>query len=375
MNGVNNTFNVVFDIDNTLVCTSVRCCKKIEVARFFNEKGTIFKAAEKTHYIFPGVIELTKLLSQIPNVRMSLFSSCRDSLRNKEVAKKIFGGKKSDVLVLSGENLTIYADPYKCKSKDLKKVLGKGDKLENAVLIDDDKTYIHEGQTQNSLICTPVDGQKFYSLLHNFSRIDKDKYLDDQGLKKIDIEFIQDESPSESQKKEVEKEECILLIETQEGFELGYLGESYRYVQTKLSQEESRLIGKDLNNIKRWKISDKIKKYIYSLVKRHGGITSTFPFKANQIYYIAGLLFKAIEAAFQKNISISEKLSQLQIKRRNEKNRELYLYGLSKLQEINPKLTFHTPKKIGELVSRPMDGEEESRLRAFIENEGEGGLF
>ena len=48
------TINVVLDIHDVLACTEVR---NIEQASFFKNKGAIITAV-KTHYVFPGVIEL-----------------------------------------------------------------------------------------------------------------------------------------------------------------------------------------------------------------------------------------------------------------------------------------------------------------------------
>jgi len=78
------SINLVFDIDGVLACNAIGSTK---IAAFFLKKGAIITAL-KTHYVFPGVIELMQLLFQTENIKVSFFSS-GDRQRNEIFVKQL----------------------------------------------------------------------------------------------------------------------------------------------------------------------------------------------------------------------------------------------------------------------------------------------
>lgn len=175
--------NIVFDIDGVLAFHSTRLSEKITA--IFEKYGLVVSAAEHTHYVSPGAVELMKLLFSLPYVRVSFFSSGA-KVRNDEFVEKLlshalgvdaYREMKDDVTVLSKEDMTYYGNNedsrqlgklcnrlYGNYKKDISKVLRPGDSLHEAILIDDDWSYIALGQHKNLLVCPESSDHYYYNL-------------------------------------------------------------------------------------------------------------------------------------------------------------------------------------------------------------------
>jgi hypothetical protein len=123
----------------------------------------------------------------MPYVRVSFFSSGA-KLRNDEFVEKLltlslgfdrYLAVKNDVLVLSKEDMVYYGNSQQsenitklCSSlrgnykKDLSSVLAlhPEDSMNDAILIDDDPSYVCLGQHKNILVCPEVGEQHYYRL-------------------------------------------------------------------------------------------------------------------------------------------------------------------------------------------------------------------
>lgn len=390
--------NIVLDIDGVLACTSV---KNIQQAKFFKNKGAILPAI-KTHYIFPGVVEFVKLLFQTENLKISFFSSGQkkrniifvDQLLKFALPELRYQEIKSKVCVLSREDLIesgreegekhykLYDLCPGIKQKDISKALGESDPPENAVLIDDNYSYVACGQAKNILFVPESENKNFEKLSS------KSDFYEIDGYRVLRCVLAAEES-SHLEKRAVEEGKQILLLKTKEGFEVGFLNKSKKYQQMVISQEEHEDLLLKLNEIhqnNRKKsvsiVKDKeLIKHIGELVASFEGKARKICRQANRIYYITGLLFTALKVAESENISISESLFQMQFKLkkgmetyqhdfwRSCKIDDFYLIGLEKLKEVNPNLQLTTPHNYSECVKFPISEEEQFMLEEAIKNQ------
>ena len=179
--------DIVFDIDGVLACHNA---SNVEEASFFLKKGAIIPAI-KTHYIVPGVIELMKLLFQMEHITVSFFSagvSERNEIFVKELlslalGKDAYEQVSSKVRILSRNDMVrgerdpknTYGLGYGEYKKDLSVFLKEADRLQNTILVEDDYSYVAEGQERN-VIKLPMALDCHFSMLKR----GKDEY-DDEG--------------------------------------------------------------------------------------------------------------------------------------------------------------------------------------------------
>lgn len=168
-----SVINAVLDIDRVFVCKNA---KSLNTAQFFKNKGVILTAV-KTNYIVPGGIEFVRLLNDTENVKPSFYSSGAEA-RNIPLVQQIseLSSAKKTISVLSRGDLARNCDEnsddhyrkYGLKvggnQKDISKVLSTNERIENAILIDDDETYVACGQAKNWLYVPPTDGDHFEAL-------------------------------------------------------------------------------------------------------------------------------------------------------------------------------------------------------------------
>lgn len=163
--------NIALDIDHMLAFHMV---KDIPQANFFHRKGAILSSTTlKTHYIYPGVIELIKVLFNEEFLNVSIFSK-GITKRNREfvflLLKKAlpepeYDDKRSQTRVFSRDAL----DGTK---KNLITVLREGDVIENAALIDDRPENAASGQEYNLLQVPITDWEDFDRLTEKLEYYD-----------------------------------------------------------------------------------------------------------------------------------------------------------------------------------------------------------
>ncbi|MBA3660345.1 MAG: hypothetical protein H0W64_01315 [Gammaproteobacteria bacterium] len=132
------------------------------------------------HMIHPGAIELIQWIFQIPNVNVSFFSSGEET-RNTAFVKELltlalgdsFDKIKDNIGVFSRQHLVVSKEEetknqfklfkiyHGSMKKDLSKILNI-DNLDNAILIDDDSSYIACGQERNVMVVPGADEYPFY---------------------------------------------------------------------------------------------------------------------------------------------------------------------------------------------------------------------
>lgn len=190
--------HIVLDIDDVLATgfhnsDIQKLLKDHPYLKEFADKNLLINAV-LPHMIHPGAMELIQWIFQIPNVKVSFFSS-GDETRNttfvKELLTRALGDRfdkiKDNVGVFSRQHFVVSKEEeinnqfklfklyYGAKKKDLSKILS-ADNLDNAILIDDDSSYIASGQERNVMVVPGSDEYPFY----NFHR-DAQEFPDCMG--------------------------------------------------------------------------------------------------------------------------------------------------------------------------------------------------
>lgn len=414
--------NVVLDIDGVLACTKA---KDVQHAAFFKNRGAIITAI-KTHYLFPGVIEFMKSLFQTEGVRVSFFSAGQeernrlfvDELVKLSVPEEKYAELRSQVTVLSEEDLTMcsaekkgeHRERYSVRmgeeQKDIRLVLKEGESLNQAVLIDDRISFAAFGQIQNLLYVPQTEEEHYERLLGKCSVFQED------GFRLLDCVFanaMTKETPTEeddcvvlmvdsslvieSERKCVKQGDHLLVLKTEEGFKVCYLDkDSKEYKETLLDpRDNEHLIAKlEALNSTLVETSDTfcnietqdLVRDISSLVVSLNGRGRRICRSVNRIYYVAGLLFQAIEESKTHGLPISEYLFERQFELRESSYRprfrhsyhddDVYLLGLEKLRQHNSGLEFINPHKFKEILELPISEEDDWFLQGAIDNDGQG---
>lgn len=144
---------VVLDLDGVFVDNTAEPSE----ALFLLRKGLVVEAGA-TNYVFSGTIELLQRLVK-EEVRIAFFSSGaaeRNVPLVRQLFEKAFGETPPyESVVLSKKDLTPrqkaagYGMPYGNNKKDISKALQKGAAIEDAVLVEDDLSYVEVGQEKN----------------------------------------------------------------------------------------------------------------------------------------------------------------------------------------------------------------------------------
>lgn len=121
------THKIIFDIDYILACPDV---KSVEEVAFFKKEAVVITAL-KTHYIFPGVIELLKLLAARDDVKIGfLDADNKIALFVKKLFKLALGDEpykkfkarifyKKEVAELDDQTLVVLCREKKAPAKNL----------------------------------------------------------------------------------------------------------------------------------------------------------------------------------------------------------------------------------------------------------------
>lgn len=377
---------LIFPIYGLLTCSSTQ--HDIDQAAFYKNKGAIIMAMY-THYVFPGVIELMQLLHKTGAIKLSFSYEARrgDDGEKREpttidinaatifvkkllllsLGKEEYGKIKNNISILSQQQLekaiykqepvenrmVITTDPYFGKIKKELFYLKPTDNNSFANLTAKDSRYqkIYNEEGYKLPKCTVIDLDTGVSGMSEIS--DKTPSVEDpvtpeesEAISGASVTSVSEASDellilASSQKVEkVEKGKEILILKTKEALFLGYLDlktEKYREVE---------ITNQKLKTLPSGPIEDKKTiMQILALVAQYGGKTKKLLLISNRIYYLTGLLFTVLEKSLSTNTSFAETLFELQKSKAHilKEKDELYLFGLKKLQLMNPKLAFTTP--------------------------------
>lgn len=373
--------NIVFDIDGVLACSRAEVLEE-----YFRRRGLVFSAI-KTQYIFPGVVELMRKLFATEGVRVTFFSSGK-AIRNREFVKKLLVhalGKpgwrsiRHDVQIVSREEMASEL------GKDLSLVLREGETFANTVLVDDQIRNRLKGQELSFLYAKEVKTDDFIKLKEKIDRYDANgsRFLPclllnaaekGEWCEVFDSAVVDEEDwcvvgECDDVEVEVKKKEenaklgnSIIIRKGRGSFEINVanihtgepitrsLGGTEFESQLTALYEEGRRKGAPMVVIEDPLLLQEIR----TLVESIQGRTTKILRAVNRIYYVAGLLFKALEYAKEKQQPITSYLFAMQFHQSGPTTHEshyrqtlhvdaFYHYGLMKLREVNPRLQFTTP--------------------------------
>lgn len=394
-------YNITFDIDQTLAFHKVNSLKQ---GNFIHEKGAILSEKSLlTHYIYPGAMELVKVLFCSDEFRVSFFSKGSED-RNTEFVRLFLDRaidepewemKKSEVRVLSREDLT-YDDCERCKAKQLKKyglpagytpkdlykVLSGSDRIENAALIDDRSENAVYDQVPNFIQMPLVENYDYDAL------INKRAFYDESGERylKCMINFTKD---TDLEQNVVEDGRRIIIYKTDDSYEIKFI-DLDNVCHIEKVGKNSALLAK-LNDYYEAHLADEdflidledqeIVKEVCNFVSEFNGRSKKICRRANRICYVTGLLFAAISHAKESKISLKESLFQYQFTLNEDektyrsnfcnlvKEDRFYWLGLKKLKEVNPDFEFVTPHSYFAYIQRPLSDEKRLFLQKAKDNE------
>jgi hypothetical protein len=350
--------NISLDIDHTLAFHMV---KDLPQANFFYHKGAVLSTPRmRTHYVYPGALELAKALFNTEEFKVS-FNSKGLASRNKRFVREflnqsmpeaIYKSQKLKVIkerIFSREHLVYEFDGSK---KDLGLTIGEEDRIEDGVLIDDRPENALEGQESNLLYIPRVDWEDFDKL------DEKREFYDSLGMRYLKCEFniVGD---CELEDNAVEEGRRIFIYKNVEGFEIKFLDlEGNVQIKNVSFHDHPRLYADlvceyDMGIVNGGEISSINDKesvfHICQFVESFNGKAQKICRSVNRICYVAGLLFASLDYAKVHDTSLSHALFLHQYKEKNGvyqrdlKNERFYLEGLAKLKEVNPDFKLVTP--------------------------------
>lgn len=399
--GVFMTYNIVFDIDQTLAFHSVN---SLEQGNFIREKGAILSQETlKTHYIYPGAIELIKLLFQSDEFKVSFFSKGTAD-RNLEFVRLLldcaieeheFELKKSQVRVLSREDLEeaecercrrkhyeMYGQSAGYSPKDISKVLYGDERIENAVLIDDKFENATFDQVPNFIQMPLVESRDYDALIL------KKRVYDASGVRNLKC-MMNFSHEVDIEENVVEDGRRIIIYKTDDSFEIKFIdfdnichiekisNNTNLFIKLSEHYELYREDGGYLSDIE----DEEAVNEICDFVEKFNGRSRKICRRANRICYLTGLLFAALSYAKAQKTSLSDALFEFQFTLREDKKTyisnfdqlvkddRLYFLGLEKLKEVNKDFEFVTPASYCAYAEIPISDETRSFLQKAKDNE------
>lgn len=375
--------NISLDIDHTL---AFHIAKDLAQANFFYQKGAVLSTPRlRTHYVYPGALELAKALFNTEEFKVS-FNSKGKASRNKRFVREflnqampeaIYKSKKSQVRIFSREHLVYEIDGSK---KDLHHAIGEEDRLEDGVLIDDRPENALEGQESNLLYIPRLDW-------YDFDKLDEKRaYYGPAGTRYLKCEFNID-GDSEIEDSAVEEGRRIFIYKKEDGFEIKFLDlEGNVQIKDVSLLSHPRLFADlvceyDMGMVNGEEISPiSDQKTVYNIcrfVESFNGKTQKICRSVNRICYVAGLLFASLDYAKMHDVSLSHALFLHQYREKNGiyqfdlKNERFYLEGLAKLKEVNPDFKLVTPDIYRVYNNIPLREEDCEFLENALNNEFE----
>lgn len=339
---------IVYDIDGVL-CTCN--ADSVEEVAFFAQHGLIITAI-KTHYVFPGAVELIKASFDEPDTEIYFFSrGIRE--RNTEFVYKllevIFGKQRAMAFPVEERVFTVRRKIYvgdPDENKDLRLI---SDDIQNCVLVEDSRGMICPGQFKNLLYV--------YEPRYQFS-----PFCDSDGYIPIEPSMYMPRIEGRLQIGYKQKQ-CALKVT--------YLEKKTRKTASMtLSVSEHPEIVREPNLHK---------SRVCQIVAEAGGVAKEIDRSANHLFYYAGMLFISLAEQKETGAPLCEILYRRQWTEKSPKelaftslfDETYYEYGLSVLRKYNPSLGFMTPMKYKEARSIMLGPETKALYETYLKNKAD----
>lgn len=394
-----NQIRLIFDIDGVLGWAADQ---DLENALYFDQKGLIVEGPRSAMLVFPGVLEIFQLLSQleIESSFCSFGSKERNELFVEQLFSKAFNPQHYELVK---KTLKISSRVYhqatekekaQCEQnygikidktqKDITKHLF-GDApmpnpdshhdISNNLLVEDSPGNAHPRQIKN-LFYVPSTKS------HHFQDLKFKKGYNSEGFKDLKISLLGGAVLDNPLLDGIKYGKTLVINLNKGNYEITFLNKDSNRIKKIVVKNEGLIA--DLNSLYSptnpgpQHINDDLKKRIYHYVDSKGGKTQKICRRANRTFYFAGLLFTAIENAQENKIPLRESLFSLQFKLKENqptyeplfgqliRNDQFYLKGLSLLQKVNPQLHLNHPKAYLDCIGAPLSLEKEFELRGRI---------
>ena len=358
-------YKVVFDIDDMLCTHRV---KTIHDVAFFKKHGAVIVAAQKAHYVFPGVKELMRATFNRPDVEVAFYSAT-EGPRNDEFVKELL--KQSNVnprylvQVISKvfanneeeriRDRDLYDVNFGRESKDLSIFVREGLPLGNITLVDNGTTVVKAGgQIKNQLL---VNTTSFSDFL-----MDDPKHWDKDGHQYYKAHVVS----TLTQRSNIE------VVKQDDGVAASFFnekGEKVTHVFTDAWAKDfpfapDSVVPKESP--------------LFEAIERQGGKTKEIPYDQNRICYLTGMLWSSIEQAKKDKVWLSDVLFEKQFVKRGNKwdrkcpyfeDNDIHHLGLSILRETNKDYAFMNPHIVAARKDIPITEDEKKEFQAYLDNQ------
>ncbi|MCB1112292.1 MAG: hypothetical protein KDK72_06525 [Chlamydiia bacterium] len=277
--------------------------------------------------------------------------------------------------------------------KDLTKLGLTEQDLDNAVLIEDNASYVSFGQARNFLEVPATTSKDFMFLDRNIDQFDKAGYFS------VPVSVLrkpyenQEDFPYITNRRSIAEgghiEVCRL---SSGGYQIAYKRRGLQeYVVDHLKEKENHELCESLANLnysydRAYLKNGEVLKQIHAWIEERGGETKIKKLyhEANRIYYVAGILFTALEQARNEQRSLSSVLCEMQYTATGEgsykpkfserqKEDRWYHRGLSELRKVNSALQFTHPINYCETIKPSLTEEEKQIINTSLKNEDDNG--
>lgn len=314
MNALPAKKTVLFEIDYVLACTDVQ---SVEEVAFFKKEGAIITAV-KTHYVFPGVIELIRMLHERGDVEIGFYSQDVNQ-RNRIFARKLlklalgkekYRALKTHLIVLSAFDPKI----QKTGVKDLSR-LGN----EVAVVDYTNKNILPDQASQ--VIWIPSTRAEDY----------REK---GQIFKPIDSMILEQDELDPDLINEVKAGRCAVLQKTKGQIILHYLDKKRKRVSDFLAKEPDH-------------------EGVLKEVASRGGVVEQIGNRQNTVFFLAGLIPHLLKSRLTLTDAVKKELYQDDGKAKWLDHR-FFKKGLRRLKRMNPSLDYMSHERVNAAYKEAM---------------------
>jgi len=304
---------------------------------FFLREGAVI-TAQKTHYVFPGAMELIRHLFQQEDIRVSFFGTTKE---DSAFIRALLESVSQDVIIHTGKSSRPPAwFEGDCRMKKDLTIFKNVCPLKNTLFIVNDLSVV-------------AAGQKGHALLAPEFRLRKREEYDETGHKKLPCYFVKSEK---KRGPDCRAGNCILVKRVEKRPRVEFLNKYGEHKITNLSPFDAHLCKKLQKLKKESEIQDEaLSNGLYSFVASRGGSITKLCREMNTIYYVTGVLFEALNKARMTHSSLSACLAECQRKNPQDLGKypfsarftldHFYHFGLGRLRVVNPKLSFISPER------------------------------
>lgn len=352
--------NLVFGVEGVLTCPDVKDEKLI---KFFKREGAVITTASKTHYLFPGVVEMMQQLFKLDGVKVGFYCS-----EDKKNAGDFITQLKKKVYV-EGSVCYVYDFDPRRSTKSLASFLNEGELLENGIMVDCHLAHIDAEEQLQYLHVPPTSASHFEKTsevvspdgYRCFKCLFVNRFVEEREEEADCVLLVEDKSEQmiAEGKRAVKENKSLMLLREQDQFWVYFLDRDSRDLRRECILDEAlierlKAVGESLGDRKTpYQLTGhKLIQDIGAFVGSKNGLAKE-PFHAiNRIYALTSLIFKTIQSARETETTVKDHLFPHQFEHRAGRYHSisdqtytidgLYEWGLNRLRKSNETLKFNS---------------------------------